>query len=45
MPALYALSGSALLPPIIERLWMQIGPYLPGRVVSGLSNRFMNAHC
>ena len=25
---LYALSGSALLPPIIERLWMQIGPYL-----------------
>lgn len=25
---LYALSGSLLLPPIIERLWMQVGPYL-----------------
>lgn len=25
---LYALSASTLLPPIIERLWMQIGPYL-----------------
>lgn len=26
--SVYALSGSQLLPPIIERLWMQVGPYL-----------------
>lgn len=25
---LYALSGSTVLPPIIERLWLQVGPYL-----------------
>jgi DNA-binding GntR family transcriptional regulator len=25
---LYELSGSSVLPPIIERLWLQVGPYL-----------------